>query len=80
MKEEYIPVSCDLLDKIEILATYKKQVLVVYADNDEFIEEQLTIKTWETSNKEEFLIAENGLKIRLDQIMSLNGETFKKTC
>ena len=76
----YIPVSCDLVDQIEILATSKKSIKLVYLKMNKEVAENIQIRTWETLNKEEFLITKQGDRIRLDYILSLNGISFENSC
>lgn len=73
MKEEYKKVSCDLYDRLESYAIQQKSILIHYFDPAGFgvIEDEIIIKTLETKNKEEFLVAASGLRLRLDKIVSL---------
>lgn len=74
MKNEYKRVGCDFYDQLESYATLKKKIAIQYIDSSSSnsVYEEITIKTLETKNKEEFLISTSGLRIRLDKIISLN--------
>ena len=77
--DEYNSVSCDLVDRIEILATFKKSVKIIVDSPENIIEG--TIKTWFTKNKQEFLEMESGEQIRLDKIISIEGQPIhNKIC
>jgi len=81
LENEYRPISCDYVDHIEHLATIKKVVAISYRDGDVVAtsEEDLLI-TWKTEAGKEFLYTRNGLKIRLDQIVSIDGKELTKSC
>jgi len=69
---DYQRVSCDYYDYLEMYAVQKKPLLLAY--NDEHgatVKKHIQIKTLETKNKEEFLISTEGLRLRLDKIISL---------
>lgn len=77
---KYISVSCDLIDQIEINATQKSLINIKYKSEDKILIIQTRIKTWETKNKEEFLITESNQIIRLDRILELGDYTPKPFC
>lgn len=76
----YEPVSCDLVDQIEILATERKKLEVLYMDGEIEKTKAFFLKTWITKNKEEFLVTESNIFIRLDQILSIDGKQFAQSC
>ena len=78
--QQYRPVGCDFVDQIEIFATQKKQVDVTYDNGNAIVTEQHVLKTWETKNKEEFLITVSGLRIRLDFIHAIDGHANSRIC
>lgn len=72
--KEYIPVSCDFIDDIEIIATSRKQVEIGIQSpthNSIFISK---IKTWFTKESVEYLEFYGGVFVRLDKISSLDGK------
>jgi len=79
--QTYVPVGCDFVDHIEILATQRRNTVLVYQD-ETGVEQQTkaVLKTWETKNKEEFLITQDGLRLRLDHVLSIDGVVNNATC
>lgn len=74
MDKPYKPVACDLIDQIEIWATYKKPVTIKYKDSEGKVKEITTLlKTWENDGSGEFLVAEGGLRVRLDEVLGIEG-------
>ncbi|MFK8105280.1 MAG: hypothetical protein AB8G15_22400 [Saprospiraceae bacterium] len=72
MKSPYQRISCDRYDQFEIYATFKKQLRVQYLGADaKPTTSEFKIKTLETKDKAEYLISDTGLRIRLDQIISV---------
>ena len=76
----YIPVSCALIDQIEILATYKSKAKIQYVSKNKINELEGLIATWLTKDHVEYLVMADGTTIRLDEISSINGETFEVRC
>lgn len=72
MNKPYKPVSCDLIDKVEIWATYKKDVLIRYKDaaNQE-LEVKTIITTWTNDGTGEYILTKCGLRVRLDRVVSM---------
>lgn len=71
MSEKYVPVSCQLYDKLEELAVKKVKTKITYLD---YYEEKVIedfIVDFRTKNKEEFAILSSGLIIRLDKIIEI---------
>jgi Rho-binding antiterminator len=73
MNSTYKPISCAIYDRLEELAVKKVDCDIVYFEND--VEKVINGKIidFKTKNKEEFLIMESGLIIRLDMIKIVNG-------
>ncbi|AXX96391.1 MULTISPECIES: hypothetical protein [Arcobacter] len=73
MADKYIPIACQLYDKLEELAVKKVKTKITYLD---YYEEKVVedfIVDFRTKNKEEFLILANGIEIRLDKIITLEN-------
>ncbi|MBD0335041.1 MAG: hypothetical protein ICV62_06105 [Cyanobacteria bacterium Co-bin13] len=72
----YTPVSCDLQDQLESLATLRQSCQLVYRDEsgEQHEVEDLIVDIY-ASNHADFLKLQNGTEIRLDRIESLNGES-----
>ncbi|WNZ23790.1 hypothetical protein HJG54_13620 [Leptolyngbya sp. NK1-12] len=72
----YIPVSCDFHDWLEALATLRQKCQIVYRNQANAITE---VEDWivdvYAANQADFLKLKDGTEIRLDQIISVNGET-----
>lgn len=72
MKSPYQRISCDRYDQLEIYATFKNVLRVQYYDAEgQVVSSELSITTLQTKDKAEYLIANTGLRIRLDQIISI---------
>lgn len=67
----YQPVSCDLVDQIEIFATNRQTVRVVVGDESHSFLLKSKIKTWYTKDKVEYLVFQGNVKIRLDKIIQI---------
>lgn len=80
MIDKYKTVSCHFYDELEALAVKKVLSKILYFENgnEKYIED--IIVDFKTRNKEEFLILKNGLNIRLDKIININGLINKNYC
>ncbi len=68
----YKKVSCDFYDKVESIASLKKEVKIVYKKQGEELEVLTKIKGLKTTKeKEEMMILPNNTTIRLDQVISI---------
>lgn len=76
---DYVPISCDLHDRLEALATLRKRCQIVYrATNGETIETLNTIADIYTKNKEEFAVLGSGESIRLDMLIEVDGQSYRE--
>lgn len=76
---DYVPISCDLHDRLEALATLGKRCKIVYrATNGETIETLNTIADIYTKNKEEFVVLGSGESIRLDMLIEVDGQSYRE--
>ncbi|CAH9019511.1 Rho-binding antiterminator [Candidatus Nitrosacidococcus sp. I8] len=74
----YIPISCDLHDRLEILATYGKSCSIVYQEeNGGSLEVNDKIVDIYTKNKEEFILLGSNQFIRLDRLITVDGQPYK---
>ena len=82
MSNEYTPISCTFYDELEASAVKKENSTIVYKDDNKKITTDAIIIDFKTENKQEFLILSDGVKIRLDKIISFNGirPTDKNYC
>jgi len=68
----YTPIDCSYHDYLLELATFKKVVTIVYLKNNDKREVISTIVDVYTKKGAEYLVTENDLTIRLDQLISVN--------
>lgn len=74
--EDYQPISCDYVDYIEHLATFKQEVAINYMDNLKIrTSSKDVLLTWKNEGDGEYLYTKNKLKIRLDHIVSIGGKS-----
>ena len=81
VRKDYRPISCDYYDELTWFSTQKKEVEIVYLDQnalEQRISDQIT--DLQTKNKEEFLITASGLSIRLDRLVSVGGKVPPLHC
>ncbi|SIN78737.1 hypothetical protein [Chitinophaga niabensis] len=77
----YQPIDCDYYDRLEAWATMHTICLLVFRDENG--EEQTVsgrIEDLYALNKVEYLRMDNGLLIRLDQLLSVNGTPLPGAC
>lgn len=78
---KYQPINCSYYDELEAIATLRKKVEVEYYDqNKPLIVKNVGIKTLFTKEKEEFVVLSNGLIIRLDQLIQVDGKPIVLEC
>ena len=68
---KYNPISCNLFDRIESLSVKGKMVNIKYQDGDDKNTAVGIIKNVFSKDNAEYLLI-NGLRIRLDMIISIN--------
>ncbi len=77
----YIPIACSFYDRIEEAIVLRKVVRLAYLQPDgteRCIETRL--KDTQTQDKGEFLLLPEGEPIRMDRIVSLDGEPLLGSC
>ena len=81
LSKKYIPIDCNFYDRFEAAIVLRKTVMLEYLDeNGQPKTAESKLKDTQTKNGEEFLILPTGGRIRMDQIISLDGEPVPKTC
>lgn len=71
----YTPVNCSFYDKLEELATLRKESLIKYREEDGDTSETLgVIKDFFIREGVEYLVTDKGAEVRLDNIVTVNGE------
>ncbi len=81
MNKEYNPIACGLHDELELRALRKSKVVLSYNDDKNAVKTvECTITNIYSKDKVEYLNTDNGLLIRLDDIIELDGILFNKSC
>lgn len=81
MAKEYKPIACGLYDELELRALRKNKILLSYKDENNNINSlECVIADLFSKDKIEYLKTDNGLIIRLDDIIELDGILFNKSC
>ncbi len=76
----YIPISCSFYDYLEEAATLRKVSIIEFEKEGETVIIESIIKTLYVKSKVEYMLLENGQSIRLDSLISFNGESLPKNC
>jgi len=73
-RHTYQPISCNFYDELELLAIRKKECEIIYRDGTGTPQSTTTrIVDFKIEEKVEYMILENGAKIRLDYLISVDG-------
>ena len=76
--EEYKPVNCDFYDELESLATLKKKSDIIFTgESGGKSVIQGRIFDLYTRDHVEYMKLDNGLEIRLDEIIEIDGKRQK---
>jgi len=74
MNSEYSPIDCNYYDRLEAWATLRKDCDIVWINSDAIKHHvKSKILNFEIRNGAEYLVGEQGLQIRLDQLVTVNG-------
>ena len=76
----YQPIDCNFYDILEATAVRRKVATIVYLNENQEVTIQSKILALFTKNSEEFMVLENDLTIRLDKLISVNGELLEGFC
>ena len=77
---DYVPISCDLHDRLEALATLRKRCQIIYqTTHHEIVKTLDTIADVYTKNDEEFAVLGSGETIRLDKFIEVDGQSYRET-
>lgn len=79
-KKKYVPIDCGYVDIIEHFATLRKPVEIIYLLDNIEVKLKAVIKTWENTGEAEYMILKNGLRIRLDHIVSVDSQVSSGYC
>lgn len=71
----YVPISCDIHDRIEDLATLRKKTRIVFLDDAGQKQERLALLVDVFARRgEEFLVLDTAETVRLDRLLEIGGE------
>ena len=77
----YTPISCSFYDELEALATLKEMVVIEYYNDANLATNAVgRIVNLYTKQKQEFVELSNGITIRLDKLIAVNGKVAKNYC
>ncbi len=81
MTQPYHPIACSLHDELEALATLRRPCRIVFRDDhDQVGVITEVIADIFARDREEFIQLKNGMRIRLDHIVSIDDKRFDETC
>lgn len=72
MSNDYVPISCSFYDEFEAAAVKRINCEIIYKDEEMEKSTIAKVIDFKTKNKEEFMILDRGIQIRLDKIISFN--------
>lgn len=79
--QRYTPIACGTYDLFEIAIMQQKEVELVYKiETGETQVLRTTLVNTLTQSKEEFVVLPDGQTIRMDHIVSLDGQTLAGHC
>lgn len=74
MNSTYVPIDCEFHDVLEATATTGRRVAIVYLDDaGQQQTAQARITDLQAHNGEEHMLLDDGSRIRLDAIVSVDG-------
>ncbi len=75
--ETYKPIDCNFYDVLEANATKKRYIRIHYfSDIQEFLTIDAIIKDLYVKEKVEYMLLNTGDEIRLDRLISVDGQTL----
>jgi Rho-binding antiterminator len=73
--ENYEPISCDFYDELEAFSILKKEVEIFYEDESgEAVSVFGKIKDLYSRDKQEYLLLDSGIEIRLDSLVRVDNK------
>lgn len=71
---DYVPIDCDFYDRLEAAAVQRRSVEVCFQPPGEAEKRILArVMTLETRQREEWLVLDNGQRLRLDWLTRFDG-------
>jgi Rho-binding antiterminator len=80
MSRQYQPIDCNFYDRLEAWATLKQSVNIVFQQGAENQQVKGVIEKLFIRGGAEFMRLDNGLEIRLDKLVEVEGIEVPKTC
>lgn len=78
---EYTPIACSFYDRIEEAIVLRKTLSLVYLTPEGVeVEAETRLKDTRTRDDAEFVVLPYGEEIRMDRIVSLDGEPLLGAC
>ncbi len=77
--QQYQNISCSSYDQLEAFATGKTERIIVYNDGSAKNETGVIVDLF-ARHSAEYLKLNNGTVIRLDHLVSINGQLIGKVC
>ncbi len=77
---DYTPINCNFYDELEALATLRKRVKIIYTKNNEVHSIYEVITTFFVKDHVEYLTLSNGISIRLDTLIEVDGKLLPGIC
>lgn len=75
--KDYVPINCELVDYIEHFSTLRREVMILFGENEKEHKVQAVIKDWVNENGIEYMILSDGIKIRFDNILRIENIDFR---
>jgi len=77
----YTPIACSFYDRIEEAIVLRKTAKLIYqTEEGTEIEAETRLKDTRTKDDAEFVVLPSGEEVRMDRIMSLDGEALLGSC
>ncbi|WP_337872817.1 hypothetical protein [Ignavibacterium sp.] len=81
MNKDYKPIACGLYDELELRALRKQKTKITFKNDSDHVQTiDCIISDLFTKDKAEYLKTSDGLIIRLDDILEVDGIIFNKIC
>ncbi|WP_315386488.1 hypothetical protein [uncultured Stenotrophomonas sp.] len=81
MNSTYVPIDCEFHDVLEATATTGRRVAIVYLEESGLPQTvQARITDLQARNGEEYMLLDDGTRVRLDAIVSVDGEVPPASC
>ncbi|MFT5263236.1 MAG: Rho-binding antiterminator [Polaribacter sp.] len=80
-KTDYKPIDCNLYDEVVLLIMRKQKIKIDYQNEaGKDLEAETILKDVFAKEGEEFILLENGERVRLDRLSKIDGREFEGYC